>query len=64
MKTLTLPTTNWIELAHELGKNFADRAAAVDKAGTFVEENYADLKAHRFFSAMVPHRIWWGRTKS
>ncbi len=57
METLTTVTTNWIELTHELGKKFAERASANDSSGEFVYENYADLKEHRYFSALVPKEL-------
>lgn len=41
----------------ELGPVFADRAAAHDLEGSFVEANYADLKRHDFFSAGVPSEL-------
>ncbi len=60
METLTLPKTNWKDLTHELGQKFAERAAQVDKSGEFVDENYAELKANRFFSAMIPEEFGGG----
>lgn len=43
-----------------LGPSFADRALAHDAAGTFVVQNYADLKQHHFFSAGVPTELGGG----
>ncbi len=54
MQTATLKATNWLEKTKELGSEFALRAAHYDHEGSFVQENYEDLKAHRYFSAMVP----------
>ena len=45
--------TDWQALIKVLGKDFAERAGHYDQTGTFVKENYAQLKAHRFFSAMI-----------
>ena len=49
--------TDWRALINELGKDFAGRAGHYDQAGTFVFENYEQLKAHRFFSAMIPEEL-------
>lgn len=45
---------NWEELTHKLGENFEKRAKEHDKKGTFVFDNYKELKQHQFFSAMIP----------
>ena len=45
--------TDWVALAHALGPRFAERAAANDANDAFVSTNYAELKAHRVFSAGV-----------
>ncbi|MCB0580086.1 MAG: acyl-CoA/acyl-ACP dehydrogenase [Phaeodactylibacter sp.] len=47
-------------MINELGKDFAGRAGHYDQAGTFVFENYEQLKAHRFFSAMIPEELGGG----
>ena len=46
-----------VELAHELGRNFEKREVEHDLSGTFVEENYAELKAAELFSAMIPEEL-------
>lgn len=46
-----------VQLAHELGVKFAERAADHDMAGDFVIENYEDLKRHRLMSAMIPTEL-------
>ncbi len=51
---------DWVALAHELGPRFAGRADAHDANDTFVAENYAELKAHRVFSAGVPTELGGG----
>ncbi len=48
------PTNRWTELANELGRSFADRAATHDDNDTFVAENYADLRTHKVLAAGVP----------
>lgn len=44
-------------LAHHLGINFRKSEAAHDRNGTFVQENYEDLKQAKIFSAMVPEEL-------
>jgi len=44
----------WAELAREIGPSFAARAAEHDETDAFVADNYAVLKEHRVFSALVP----------
>ena len=60
MAVLSPSKTDWQKLVHDLGKTFAKRAAQSDKEGTFVFQNYEDLKAHRFFSAMIPEELGGG----
>lgn len=52
--------TNWEILTHKLGKEFADRATGYDIDGSFVYENYASLKTHQYFSAMIPKEFGGG----
>jgi len=47
-------------LVNELGPLFAERAARRGDADEFVVENYADLRAARLFSAMVPRELGGG----
>lgn len=54
METLEKITTNWVSLTHTLGKTFAERAAHYDNSGEFVHENYKQLKAHDYFSILIP----------
>lgn len=44
----------------ELGPVFAERAVHHDATDDFVAENYADLKEHRVFSALVPEEFGGG----
>lgn len=60
METLQAVRTDWLALTHQLGKDFAKRAAKYDSSGTFVHENYEQLKTNRFFSAMVPEELGGG----
>ena len=53
-------TTDWIGVARELGPRFAARSASHDADDTFVAENYAELRAHRVFSAGVPAELGGG----
>ena len=59
-KQIQTEKTNWLALTQELGKNFEKRAAHYDQTGAFVVENYEQLKAHRFFSAMIPEELGGG----
>src|SRR4029434_867461 len=52
--------SDWIALARERGPRFAERAASHDGNDTFVSTNYAELKAHRVFSAGVPAELGGG----
>jgi acyl-CoA dehydrogenase len=52
--------SHWRELAHSLGEQFARRAPHYDRTGSFVSENYRDLRQHRFFSAGVPAELGGG----
>ncbi len=56
----TQTTTDWMTTLHRLGPDFAERAAANDRSGRFVFENYEQLKEHRFFSAMIPETLGGG----
>jgi alkylation response protein AidB-like acyl-CoA dehydrogenase len=47
----------WSEVARELGKRFALRAAAYDEEDRFVTENYAELKDAGLVSAGVPAEL-------
>lgn len=57
MTTTTTTKTDWLTLAHDLGSEFAPRAAAHDADDSFVAENYDILKAHHLFSALVPQEL-------
>jgi alkylation response protein AidB-like acyl-CoA dehydrogenase len=55
-----LNPSNWTEVAHTLGKEFAGRAQAHDEGDTFVSDNYAALKERRVFSAAIPEEFGGG----
>src|SRR2546422_7200269 len=51
---------HWVAIVRQLGPGFASRAAAHDADDSFVADNYAELRAHRFFSAGVPTELGGG----
>ena len=51
------------KLVHEIGPNFAARAAERDAADVFVADNYAVLKSNRVMSALVPAELGGGGAK-
>src|ERR1700756_4641728 len=53
----TGPAVNWKENLARLAPAFAERAAAYDDADAFVAENYADIRAAKLFSALVPREL-------
>ncbi len=54
MKTLTRPNTDRSTFTETLLASFKKRASEADREGSFVSENYKDLKTHRLFSALIP----------
>jgi alkylation response protein AidB-like acyl-CoA dehydrogenase len=58
MKTPT--TTDWTDLAREIGPGLEEASSRHDIEGTFVSEGYQTLKRHRFFSALVPAELGGG----
>jgi len=50
----------WLEQIHSLGRDFETRAAEHDEDDSFVSENYAALKEHGFFGAIVPVELGGG----
>ena len=59
--TVEEPTQQpWLEQIHELGRDFEKRAAGHDEDDSFVSENYAALKEHGFFGAIVPKEFGGG----
>ena len=60
INTTTPAQTKWLELTHELGRDFETRAAEHDEENSFVSENYEALKRHHFFGAQVPREFGGG----
>ncbi|WP_242158571.1 acyl-CoA dehydrogenase family protein [Aestuariivivens sediminis] len=56
----TLKSTNWIIKTHSIGKDFAHRAFEYDLNGSFVKDNYLQLKELKFFSAAIPKELGGG----
>ncbi len=52
--------SRWIEIARDLGGEFAGRAGACDEDDAFVSANYAALKERRVFSAAIPEELGGG----
>ena len=50
----------WTSLMHELGPQFAARAADHDANDTFVAENFAELKVRGVFAAGIPTELGGG----
>jgi alkylation response protein AidB-like acyl-CoA dehydrogenase len=53
-------TSRFVTAVRELGPAFAGRAAASDRSGEFVAENYRELKARKLISAGVPKELGGG----
>ncbi len=51
---------DWVAVARQLGQEFGERASAYDEEGSFVHENYADLRDYRLFSAGIPTELGGG----
>jgi alkylation response protein AidB-like acyl-CoA dehydrogenase len=54
------PAPESLQLIHELGPRFAERARVHDANDSFVAENFAELKARRVFAAGVPKQLGGG----
>ncbi len=52
--------TDWVQVARKLGPEFAQRAADHDRDGSFVADNYMQMKEARLFSAMIPADLGGG----
>ena len=53
-------STDFLEAARALGPKLSGRAARHDAEGSFVADNYADLRESRFFSAAIPTELGGG----
>lgn len=60
METLATQATNWKQLTTRIARSFSERAAQHDKDGTFVFDNYEELKSNKFFSAAIPEELGGG----
>ena len=58
MTTASAP--DWKQILAALGPAFAERAATYDSSDGFVAENYAELRAAKLFSALVPQELGGG----
>jgi alkylation response protein AidB-like acyl-CoA dehydrogenase len=54
------PHTDWVAVAEDLLPSLAERAAAHDADDTFVDDNFAELRRRRLFSAAVPVELGGG----
>jgi acyl-CoA dehydrogenase len=55
-----MTTTDWVQVARELGQDFARRARAHDEDESFVAENYAALRERGVGAAGVPTELGGG----
>jgi alkylation response protein AidB-like acyl-CoA dehydrogenase len=60
MTTRKTKTIDLLNIVHEIGPLFAEKAAAQDENDAFVHGNYDVLKGRRVFSAMVPIELGGG----
>ncbi len=51
---------DWISTARSLAKEFSARASGHDEDGSFVSQNYADLRDDKLFSAGIPTELGGG----
>jgi len=51
------PAADWKRVLATLAPAFTERAATYDNTDEFVAENYADMRAARLFSALVPREL-------
>jgi alkylation response protein AidB-like acyl-CoA dehydrogenase len=51
---------DWIEKAERLAEEFSARASDYDEEGSFVHQNYADLRDYKLFSAGIPAELGGG----
>jgi alkylation response protein AidB-like acyl-CoA dehydrogenase len=54
------PTADWKKVLDTLAPAFSERAAAYDKNDAFVTENYAEMRAAKLFSILVPQELGGG----
>jgi len=51
---------DWVKVACQLAQDFSARAADYDEEGSFVYQNYADLRDYKMFSASIPAELGGG----
>ncbi len=56
----TAHAPDWKQILAALGPAFAERAATYDGSDGFVAENYAEMRAAKLFSALVPQELGGG----
>jgi acyl-CoA dehydrogenase len=56
----TTPRDRFLELVHQLGPTFAERAADHDRDGSFAAEDFAELKRRGFLAAAIPTEFGGG----
>jgi len=59
-KAMRIKNQDWIEVARGFGPSLAARAAKHDKDGSFVAENYTELRQNKLFSASIPVELGGG----
>jgi acyl-CoA dehydrogenase len=57
---MTALALDWKQALTDLGPAFSERAAIYDDTGTFVSENYAEMRDARLFSALIPEELGGG----
>lgn len=60
METIQLTDVNCVELTHTLGRDFEKRASDYDESGSFVFDNYKQLREHKYFSVAIPEELGGG----
>jgi alkylation response protein AidB-like acyl-CoA dehydrogenase len=51
------PAVDWKKVLATLAPAFSERGAAYDNNDEFVDGNYADMRAARLFSSLVPQEL-------
>ena len=59
-EAVAIQQADWKDVVRQLGPQFAERAATYDRQGSFVVENYAQMKEARLFSAGIPTELGGG----
>ena len=59
-EAIAMQRTDWKQVIRKLGAQFTERASRYDTEGTFVAENYAQMKEAGLFSAAIPTELGGG----